>query len=145
MFHQKWWLSIAMLNYQRVLPGNLKNPTNFEDFAGFYRSLPGALPPYHCWELFPRLQAAGVGPEGRSLRRKTVGGWSGIIYIYILYILYIYALGGRGSPRGGRGGVGCNNVHVTCVKGWGGVGCNNVHVTCVKGWGGVGWGVKTFM
>ena len=34
--------------------------------------------------------------------------------------------------------MGCNNVHVTCVKGWGGVGCNNVHVTCVKGWGGVG-------
>ena len=41
--------------------------------------------------------------------------------------------------------MGCNNVHVTCVKGWGGVGCNNVHVTCVKGWGGVGWGVITFM
>ena len=42
-------------------------------------------------------------------------------------VIYIYTLGGGGSPRGE--GVG-----------WGGVGCNNVHVTCVKGWGGVGWG-----
>ena len=50
--------------------------------------------------------------------------------------IYIYPWG-RGFPEGGRGGVGCNNVHVTCVKGWGGVGwggvgCKNVHVTCVE-------------
>ena len=36
-----------------------------------------------------------------------------------IYIYIIYTLGGGGSPRGGRGGVGCNNVHVTCVKRWG--------------------------
>ena len=29
--------------------------------------------------------------------------------------------------------------------GWGGVGCDNVHVSCVKGWGEVGWGVIMFM
>ena len=49
------------------------------------------------------------------------------ITCFVCYI-YIYPWG-RGFPEGGRGGVGCNNVHVTCVKGW----------------GGVGWGVKTFM
>ena len=47
--------------------------------------------------------------------------------------IYIYTPLGAGVPRGGEG------------VGWGGVGCNNVHVTCVKGWGGVRWGVKTFM
>ena len=32
-------------------------------------------------------------------------------------------------------------MHESCGgKGWAGVGCNNVHVTCVKR-----WGVKTFM
>ena len=40
--------------------------------------------------------------------------------------IYIYPWG-RGFPEGGEG-VGW---------GWGGVGCNNVHVTCVKGWGGI--------
>ena len=28
--------------------------------------------------------------------------------------------------------MGCNNVHVTCVKGWGGVGWEKKHVTCVE-------------
>ena len=28
--------------------------------------------------------------------------------------------------------MGCNNVHVTCVKGWGGVDCKNIHVICVE-------------
>ena len=49
----------------------------------------------------------------------------------IIISIYIYTPLGAGVPRGG--------------KGCGGVGCNNVHVTCVKGWAGVGWGVITFM
>ena len=79
-------------------------------------------------------------PENILARCSTRSRWCGpknidniYIYIYIYIHIYIYTPLGAGVPRGGEG------------VGWGGVGCNNVHVTCVKGWGGVEWGVKTFM
>ena len=41
-----------------------------------------------------------------------------LIYIYIIYLyIYIYPRGRRFPEGGGWDGVGCNKVHVTCVKG----------------------------
>ena len=59
--HQKWWFSIATLNYQRVDPRNLWNPGTLEIDPKNRRNYPVKVSSQHVWNTILVLRA--VKPE----------------------------------------------------------------------------------